>query len=85
MSSRKKIRQAPGRLLRQKLVILCQVCRKSGNPAFKGPETLDTALDSLHRKITHTDINAKATRRCLYPARHKQTTRLTDCNQVRHK
>jgi hypothetical protein len=27
-----------------------EVCRKSGNPAFKGPETLDTALDSLHRK-----------------------------------
>jgi hypothetical protein len=30
------------------------------NPAFKGPETLDTALDPLHRKI-HTDIYAKAT------------------------
>ena len=29
---------------------LCQVCRKSGNPTFKGPETLDTTLDSLHRK-----------------------------------
>jgi hypothetical protein len=32
------------------------VCRKSGNPAFKGPETLDTALDSLPQKITHTEI-----------------------------
>jgi len=38
---------------------LCQVCRKSGNPAFKGPETLDMALDSLHRKITHPDIYTK--------------------------
>ena len=27
-----------------------QVCRKSGNPSFKGPETLDTTMDSLHRK-----------------------------------
>ena len=32
---------------------LCQVCRKSGNPAFKGPETLDTTLDSLHKKKSH--------------------------------
>jgi hypothetical protein len=72
MSSRKKIRQAPGRLLRQKLINLRQVCRKSGNPAFKGPETLDMALDSLRRKITHTDIYAKATRRFIYPARHNR-------------
>jgi hypothetical protein len=64
---------------------LGQVCRKSGNPTFKGPETLDTALDSLHKKITHIDINTKATRRGLYPARHKKTTWITDCNQVRHK
>jgi hypothetical protein len=73
MSSRKKIRQAPGRLLRQKLVnllgsrssgtvplnsprllIRLRVCRKSGNCAFKQPETLDTALDSLRRKKNHT-------------------------------
>ena len=33
---------------------LCQVCHKSGNPTFKGPETLDMALDSLHRKNNHT-------------------------------
>jgi hypothetical protein len=49
-----------------------QVCRKSGNPAFKGPETLDTALDSLHEK-SHTDITPKATWGCLPPARHKPT------------
>ena len=30
------------------------------NPAFKGPETIDTALDPLHEKI-HTDLYAKAT------------------------
>ena len=30
-----------------------EVCRKSGNPAFKGLETLDMALDSLH-KNNHT-------------------------------
>jgi hypothetical protein len=30
------------------------VCRKNGNPAFKGLETLDTAHDSLHKnKHTH--------------------------------
>jgi hypothetical protein len=39
-----------------RLLIRLRVCRKSGNCAFKQPETLDTALDSLHRKITHTDI-----------------------------
>jgi hypothetical protein len=89
MSSRKKIRQAPGRLLRQKLVnllgsrssgtvplnsprllIRLRVCRKSGNCAFKQPETLDTALDSLHRKYTQTYILSY--KRCLYPARHNR-------------
>jgi hypothetical protein len=42
MSSRKKIRQAPGRLLRQKLANLSGG-RSSGNCAFKQPETTDTA------------------------------------------
>jgi hypothetical protein len=89
MSSRKKIRQAPGRLLRQKLVnllgsrssgtvplnnprllIRLRVCRKSGNCAFKQPETLDTALDSLYRKYTQTYLLSY--KRCLYPARHNR-------------
>jgi hypothetical protein len=47
MSSRKKIRQAPGRLLRQKLVTSSGVSQE-WKPTFKGPETLDTALDSIH-------------------------------------
>jgi hypothetical protein len=58
MSSRKKIRQAPGRLLRQKLVTPSGVSQE-WNPAFKGPETLDTALDPLQK--IHSDIYAKAT------------------------
>ena len=42
MSSRKNIRQAPGRLLRQKLINLLG-SRSSGNCAFKQPETTDIA------------------------------------------
>jgi hypothetical protein len=42
VSSLKKIRQAPGRLLREKLVTLSE-SRRSGNSAFKEPETSDTA------------------------------------------
>jgi hypothetical protein len=42
MSSRKKIGQAPGRLLRQKLINLLG-SHSSGNYAFKQPETTDTA------------------------------------------
>jgi len=44
VSSLKKIRQAPSRLLRQKLITMSGG-RSSGNSAFKEPETTDTASE----------------------------------------
>ena len=46
------------------------MCCKSGNCAFKQPKTLDTALDSFHRRYTQTYILSY--KRCLYPARHNR-------------
>ena len=44
-----------------RLLIRPQMCRKSGNCAFKQPETLDTALDSLWN--THRNISTENTER----------------------
>ena len=58
------------------------MCRKSGNPAFKGPETLDMALDSLRRKHTNNILWLLKVSTSL---QHKQTMQgtTTKCYKIR--
>jgi hypothetical protein len=82
MSSRKKIRQAPGRLLRQKLVISVRCVARVETLPLKGPRLLIRHW-ILYAEKPHTDRSPKATRARLYPARLKQTRQNNDLVQVR--
>jgi hypothetical protein len=72
MSSRKKIRQAPGRLLRQKLVISVRCVARVETLPLKGPRLLIRHW-ILYTEKSHTQTCLlRLPGGCLYPARHNR-------------